>query len=142
MSAVRLGETLMFSNSLVNPLIYCYRDRRFRKVVLEILRIKKPKPKNAVDKVRFTERKDGRGPLKDKVEITQEEDKTVLLRRSASLDLNRFFDRAYIEPNKMLVKRTMSAPSVNSSKRLQDHRPSWSTVSRAPLEGPRCEARI
>ena len=113
MSAVRVGETLMFSNSLVNPLIYCYRDCRFKKAVLEILRVKKPKPKNAVDKVRFTKRKDGRGPLKDKVEITQEEDKNVLLRRSTSLDLTRFFDRAYIEPNKMLVKRTMSAPLIH-----------------------------
>ena len=118
MSAVRVVETLMFSNSLVNPLIYCYRDCRFKKAVLEILRIKKPKPKNVVDKVRFTERKDGRGPPKDKVPITQEEDKNILLRKSASLDLTRFFDRAYIEPSKMLVKRTMSAPSVNSSKRL------------------------
>ncbi|CAH3020324.1 unnamed protein product, partial [Porites evermanni] len=41
MSSWRVGETLMLSNSLVNPLIYCYRDRHFRKAVLEILRIKK-----------------------------------------------------------------------------------------------------
>ena len=113
MSKVRVVETLMFSNSLVNPLIYCYRDCRFKKAVLEILRVKKPKPKNAVDKVRFTKRKDGRGPLNDKVQITQEEDKNILLRRSESLDLIRFFDRAYIEPNKMLVKRTMSAPLIH-----------------------------
>ena len=113
MSSVRVGETLMFSNSLVNPLIYCYRDCRFKKAVLEILKIKKPKQKNAVDKVRFTKRKDGRGPPKDKVQITQEEDKNILLRRSTSLDLTRFFDRAYIEPNKMLVKRTLSAPLIH-----------------------------
>ena len=113
MSTVRVVETLMFSNSLVNPLIYCYRDCRFKKVVLEILRVKKPKPKNAVDKVRFPKRKDGRGPLNDKVQITQEEDKNILLRRSESLDLIRFFDRAYIEPNKMFVKRTMSAPLIH-----------------------------
>jgi len=109
MSAVRVGETPMFSNSLVNPLIYCYRDCRFKKAVLEILRIKKPKPKDVVDKVRFTERKE----VNDKVQITQEEDKNILLRRSASLNLTRFFDRAYIEPNKMLVKRTMSAPLIH-----------------------------
>ena len=111
--AVRVGETLMLSNSLVNPLIYCYRDCRFKKAVLEILRIKKPKPKNAVDKVQFTKRKDGRGPLNDDVQITQEEDKNFLLRRSATLDLTRFFDRAYIETNKMLVKRTMSVPLIH-----------------------------
>ena len=113
MSVVRVVETLMFSNSLVNPLIYCYRDCRFKKAVLEILRVKKPKPKNAVDKVRFTKGKDGRGPPNDKVQITQEEDKNVLLRRSESLDLTRFLVRTYIEPNKMLVKRTMSAPLIH-----------------------------
>ena len=109
MSSVRVGETLMFSNSLVNPLIYCYRDCRFKKAVLEILRVKKPKPKNAVDIVRFTERK----KVSERVQITQEEDKNILLRISATLDLTRFFDRAYIEPNKMLVKRTMSAPLIH-----------------------------
>ena len=113
MSTVRVVETLMFSNSLVNPLIYCYRDCRFKKAVLEILRVKKPKPKNAVDKVRFTKTNDGRGPPKDKVQIAQEEDKNILLRRSESLDWTRFFDRTYIEPNKMLVKRTMSAPLIH-----------------------------
>ena len=113
MSSVRVGDTLMLSNSLVNPLIYCYRDCRFKKAVLEILKIKKPKQKNAVDKVRFTKRRDGRGPPNDKVQITQEEDKNILLRRSASLDLIRFFDQAYIEPNKMLVKRTLSAPLIH-----------------------------
>ncbi|XP_068684414.1 adrenocorticotropic hormone receptor-like [Montipora foliosa] len=30
-------------NSLFNPLVYCYRDRRFRKAVLELLRIKNPR---------------------------------------------------------------------------------------------------
>ena len=109
MSSVRVGETLMFSNSLVNPLIYCYRDCRFKKAVLEILRVKKPKPKNAVDIVRFTERK----KVSERVQITQEEDKNISLRISATLDLTRFFDRAYIEPNKMLVKRTMSAPLIH-----------------------------
>ena len=36
MSSWCVGETLMLSNSLVNPLIYCYGDRHFRKAVLEI----------------------------------------------------------------------------------------------------------
>lgn len=37
-----LWETLIQLNSLVNPLLYCCRDRRFRNAVLEILRIRKP----------------------------------------------------------------------------------------------------
>ena len=115
MSSWRAVETLVLSNSLVNPLIYCYRDCRFKKVVLELLRIKNPKPKNAVDIVRFTERTDVDGPLKDRMEIVQEVDKNIRLARSASLDLTRLCDRPYIEPNKMLAKRSMSTPYIHVS---------------------------
>ena len=113
MSAWRAVETLVLFNSLVNPLIYCYRDCRFKKVVLELLRVKKPKPKNAVDIVRFTERTDVRDHLKDRVEIIQEVDENIRLTRSASYDLTRLCDRPYIEPNKMLAKRSMSAPYIH-----------------------------
>ena len=41
-SSFLLCETLMQLNSLVNPLLYCCRDRRFRNAVLELLRIRKP----------------------------------------------------------------------------------------------------
>ena len=37
-----LWETLIQLNSLVNPLLYCCRDRRFRNAVLELLRLRKP----------------------------------------------------------------------------------------------------
>ena len=37
-----LWETLIQLNSLVNPLLYCCRDRRFRNAVSELLRIRKP----------------------------------------------------------------------------------------------------
>ncbi|CAH3120013.1 unnamed protein product [Pocillopora meandrina] len=43
-SAFRLTETLVQLNSLLTPLIYWYRDRRFRNAVLEILRLRKPQP--------------------------------------------------------------------------------------------------
>ena len=81
MSSWRAVETLVLSNSLVNPLIYCYRDCRFKKVVLELLRIRKPKPKNAVDILRFTERPNVVGPLKDRVVIIQEVDENIRLTR-------------------------------------------------------------
>ena len=113
MSSWRVVETLVLSNSLVNPLIYCYRDCRLKKVVLELLRIKKPKPRNAVDIVRFIERTDVRGPLKDRVEIIQEGDKNIRLTRSASYDLTRLCDRPDIKPNIMLAKRSMSAPYIH-----------------------------
>ena len=36
---IRSWELLIKVNSLVNPLLYCYRDRRFRNALLELLRI-------------------------------------------------------------------------------------------------------
>ena len=39
-----LWETLIQLNSLLNPLLYCCRDRRFRNAVLELLRLRKPAP--------------------------------------------------------------------------------------------------
>ena len=46
MSSFCVEKRLMLSNSLANPLNYCYRDCQFKKAVLEILRIKKPTPVN------------------------------------------------------------------------------------------------
>ena len=40
--ALHLAETLVQLISLANPLIYFYRDRRFRKPALELLRLRKP----------------------------------------------------------------------------------------------------
>ena len=41
-TGIRLSELLMQLSSLVNPLLYCYRNRRFRNAALELLRMKKP----------------------------------------------------------------------------------------------------
>ena len=40
--AWRLPEILIQFNSIANPLIYCYGDRRFKNAVLELLRARKP----------------------------------------------------------------------------------------------------
>ena len=112
MSSWRVGETLMLSNSLVNPLIYCYRDRHFRKAVLEILRIKKLSPKNAREIGRWHEERDENGSNEAKVQTTQEADTSTHFRRSASFDSIRFFGRAHIEANRTSLKRNMSAPLI------------------------------
>ena len=115
MSSWRVGETLMLSNSLVNPLIYCYRDRHFRKAVLEILRIKKISPKNAREIRRWHEERDEHGSNEAKVQTTQEADTSTHFRRSASFDSITFFGRAHIEANKSnrtSLKRNMSAPLI------------------------------
>ena len=45
----RLWEAPVMLYSLVNPILYCYRDHRFRKAVLELLRIRKPRATVAAD---------------------------------------------------------------------------------------------
>ena len=40
-SFLRLGETFALLNSLASPVLYCYKDRKFRKVVLELLGVRK-----------------------------------------------------------------------------------------------------
>ena len=41
---LQIVGTLFQLNSVMNPSVYFYRDRHFRKAVLELLRIKKPQP--------------------------------------------------------------------------------------------------
>ena len=46
---LKIVGTLFQLNSVINPLVYFYRDRLFRKAVLELLRIKKPQPTQTRD---------------------------------------------------------------------------------------------
>ena len=50
-----LKATFLYTNSVVNPLIYCYRDCRFRNALLQMLRIRKSKvtPCLVTDTARF-----------------------------------------------------------------------------------------
>ena len=112
---IRLMDTLLYSNSVVNPLIYCYRDCRFRNAVLEILRIRKPekRPSVAIAVVRFVRRKDLLGSVKDtKVQIEKKKNQ-VRLTRSASCDLVLFTDRARLDSHQTSLKRSMSSPSLH-----------------------------
>ena len=111
---LQLRDTLLYSNSVVNPLIYCYRDCRFRNAVLEILRIRKPKvtPYVVTDTARFAR---GRGVFldseRDKVQGQQVEN-PVPLTRSASCDLVHLLGVVQLESHKKAFKRTMSSPSL------------------------------
>ena len=111
---LQLRDTLLYSNSVVNPLIYCYRDCRFRNAVLEILRIRKPKvtPYVVTDTARFAR---GRGVFldseRDKVQGQQVEN-PVPLTRSASCDLVHLLGVIQLESHKKAFKRTMSSPSL------------------------------
>ena len=112
---IRLMDTLLYSNSVVNPLIYCYRDRRFRNAVLEILKIRKPekRPSGAYDVLRSVRRKDLLGSVIDTEVQIQKIENQVLLARSASCDLVLFTDRARLDSHQTSLKRTMSTPSLH-----------------------------
>ena len=113
---LQLRDTLLYSNSVVNPLIYCYRDCRFRNAVLEILRIRKPKvtPCVVTDTARFAREKGVFDSERDKVQGQQVEN-PVRLTRSASCDLLHFLRRFQLESHKKAFKRTMSSPSLRMS---------------------------
>ena len=112
---IRLLDTLLYSNSVVNPLIYCYRDCRFRNAVLEILKIRKPekRPSAAYDVVRSVRRKDLLGSVIDTEVQIQKRENQVLLTRSASCDLVLFTDQARLDSHQTSLKRTMSTPSLH-----------------------------
>ena len=112
---IRLMDTLLYSNSVVNPLIYCYRDCRFRNAVLEILKIRKPEkgPSAAYDVVRSVRRKDLLGSVIDTGVQIQKIENQVLLTRSASCDLVLFTDQARLDSHQTSLKRTMSTPSLH-----------------------------
>ena len=101
----------MLSNSVVNPLIYCYRDCRFRNAVLEILKIKKPKAKNTGYVVRSTTRKEVRGTKKDNVQI-QKVENLVRLKRSVSCNFPKMLELTPINSSETTLKRTVSAPMI------------------------------
>ena len=106
-----ISGTLLQSNSLINPLLYCYRDRRFRRAVLELLRIRKPPAIQPIGgAVRFRKRQHQFGAQKGAQENVQQElkieEKRSRLTRSASFEpLVGFTDE-------VMLKRSMSAPSL------------------------------
>ena len=114
---VDLKTTLLYTNSVVNPLIYCYRDCRFRNAVLEILRIRKPNvtPYVVTDTTRFARGKDVFDLERDKVQ-GQKVENPVRLTRSASCDLVHFLGRFQLESHKKAFKRFMSSPSLPISR--------------------------
>ena len=104
----RWSITLMQLNSLLNPLMYCFTDHRFRNAMLELLKIKKPRAIHpATGVVRFARRKDP-FPPKD---ISENRPR---LTRSASCNTVPALDGACAKSSDKLVsKRSLSLPSLD-----------------------------
>ena len=105
----RLAEILMQFNSIANPLIYCYGDRRFKNAVLELLRVRKPGTNQptvvaGVRKGRF-------GSVEN---VMQLQDKVNLMRfpRRASCDQAVIMNSTQLKSGKEGLKRSVSAPSL------------------------------
>ena len=107
-SAFRLAETLVQFNSLLNPILYSYRDRRFRNAVLELLGMRKsPKPSQPVDAVRCFRRKDPFGS----VELVTNNAKTFTSRLTRSASTGQAVKIG--EALKISLKRCISYPTLN-----------------------------
>ena len=84
--AFRSGETLTQLNSIVNPIVYCYRDRRFRNALLELLRFRKPQATQPTDgAARFVRRKKQLGFSEDVKEQLSIETYRARSARAASI---------------------------------------------------------
>ena len=103
----RWSTTLLQLNSLLNPLIYCFTDHRFRNAMLELLKIKKPRAiQPATGVVRFARKKD---PFLPK-DIPENRPR---LKRSTSCNTVPALDGACAKSSDKLVsKRSLSLPSL------------------------------
>ena len=105
-SVFRSAETLLQMNSIVNPLIYFYRNSRFRSIILEILRIRKPPAaESKVDPMQYVRSKDlssAEGTQKQRNAYSRR-----LFSRSASGELANV-----TLLNCAMKKRSVSAPSL------------------------------
>ena len=111
-SAFRISDTLLQLNSVINPILYCYRDRRFRNAVLELLRLRKPETiQPTVDAARFRRQKCRFGSVENVPIELQSKEKRTRFTRSASWDFHMgFVDYAHCCSYEMTLKRSMSAP--------------------------------
>ena len=128
-STFRIAETLLQLNSLMNPVIYCYRDRRFRKAILELLRIKKPQATQPTrardDAARLRKRKDKFGSVEDVQSNinSQNVGKQTRLTRSTSCDLGVALSAGDDSQNRfreMMLTRYASNPCLFKNSSLVD----------------------
>ena len=109
----RLWEAPVMLYSLANPILYCYRDRRFRKAVLELLRIRKPRATVSSDAtVRYLKRKYPIDVL-ELQNVTIGKSASRLLTRAASCDLARVPESLHRRSRTIMWKRSLSAPTLD-----------------------------
>ena len=110
----RLWEAPVMLYSLVNPILYCYRDRRFRKAVLELVRIRKSRATVGVDgAMRHVRRKHPIDEAEDVLRLQNVgKSATCLLTRAATCDLAPVPGCVHGKARKITLKRSLSAPTL------------------------------
>ena len=118
-AAIQLTQKCAQMNSLFNPLLYCYRDQRFRNAIRELLGLKKPQAiQSAVCAAQFFRRKYsiGHGYL----EHPKVGKRMGSLKRSVSCNLTDAFDSVYGKSSVIMLKRSLSAPTLDTCVRYLD----------------------
>ena len=106
-SYFRWSMMLAHLNSVFNPVLYCYRDRRYREAMLEILKIRKPAP--------VVKRKVRRNGSIKSLEDPQEKDRKSRLRNCGSIRNLPNTDGKKMN-GKMKGERRSSAPSPETGR--------------------------
>ena len=108
--SIRLTQLVMQLNSLFNPLLYCYRDHRFRNAIRELLGMKKPQAiQSAVGAAQLLRRKD---PFKSP-ELHIVGKRNQRLTRSTSCNLSDAFYSIHGPPSVVMLKKSLSAPTLD-----------------------------
>ena len=115
----RFWEILIQINSLLDPLLYCYRDRRFRNGLLELLRKRKRRAIHTTEGAgRNFKRKDPFGTVEDALQLKFVA-KSSHLMRAASCDLAVVSDCVHGKSYEMMLKRSMSTPTLQECHNLR-----------------------
>lgn len=114
-TSIRVSELVMQLHSVVNPMLYCFRDRRFRNAALEMLRMKKPQaiqlPTTGAS--RHVRRKEPGYSTEKALEKENREPQNHGLTRSASSkSVDVCFDCPRRSSLDMVPNRSTSAPSL------------------------------
>ena len=107
-AALRFTQILTQLTSLFNPLLYCYRDHRFRNALRELLGMKKAQATQlATGSAQSLKRRD---PTRS--ELHDLEKQTQRLKRSASCNLSHPMGSCHATPSKAKLRRSWSAPRL------------------------------
>ena len=144
--ACRLPESLLMFNSLANPLIYFYRDRRLRNAALELLGVRRPEAiQPVVGAAQSFRRKDPLGPL-EAAQRRQKAEQHTTFKTARSCDPAVDSHCIYRKSREIFLKRSMSAPTFDKCSgsvdlQLQERRSSIITAIIHTESGGRCQAK-